>query len=658
MLKNLLNRILSPGPAPGPAPSPAPGPVPAPAAAPDDVAAADALIAEGNAREDAGDAAQAEALYLRAVALAPGHARAHLNLGIVLAARDDLDGAAKAYEQVLAIDPAHPFGNYNYARLALVRGDLARAEALVGEALRAKPAFPQALVVQSNVMDGLGRLGEAVAALEAALALQPDDPGAWYNLGLLLQRMGRADEAEPAIRRALAADPGNTSSLELLARVLRDQGFAEQALEPLREANARDPGNWTLRSLELLLMNFADGIPAQALWHRHQAFGADIERAVPVRFQPPAARLAAPRRVRVGYLSGDLILHPVPFFLIPVLEHHDRAQVEVFCYSFGQAADGVTRHLRQLAEHWRDAGGMTDAQIADAIHADGIDVLVDLAGHTERSRPGVFCQRPAPAQVAWLGYLNTTGLTRMDYRLCDARTDPLALSQPLHTERLLYLPDSQWCYRPMVDTAIDPVAPLERNGFITFGSFNAALKISSRIARRWGEMLARLPGSRLVVCNTHGLNKRAALLRDIEASGVAADRVEFVPRVGLDKYLGLFNGVDISLDTFPYGGGTTTLDSLWMGVPVLATTGETPVSRSAASVLQLLGMDDWVAPDLDAFVDVAVARASDLGTLASLRRELRPRMQASPITDMPRFVRDLEAAYGRMRDGGPSGSRP
>ena len=647
MLKNLLNRIL---PA---AASAKPAGAPLPALDRGDVARADTLVEQGNSLEDAGDLDGAESRYREAVAAAPGHARAHLNLGIALAAKGDSAGAERAYEACLAIEPDHPFANYNYARLALVRGDLARAETLVGEALRAKPGFPQALVVQSNVMDALGRLGEAVTSLEAALALQPDDPGAWYNLGLLLQRMGRADEAEPAIRRALAADPGNTSSLELLARVLRDQGFAEQALEPLREANARDPGNWTLRSLELLLMNFADGVPADALFRRHQAFGADMERAVPVRFQQPSARLAVPRRLRVGYLSGDLILHPVPFFLIPVLEHHDRTQVEVFCYSFGQTEDGITRHLRQLCEHWREVGKMTDAQIADAIRADGIDVLVDLAGHTERSRLGVFCQRPAPAQAAWLGYLNTTGLTRIDYRLCDRRTDPLELSQPLHTERLVHLPESQWCYRPMVDTAIEPVAPLERNGFVTFGSFNAALKISPRITRRWGEVLARLPGSRLAVCNAHGTSKRAAMLRDIEAAGVAPDRVEFVPRVGLDKYLGLFNGVDVSLDTFPYGGGTTTFDSLWMGVPVVAAVGDTPVSRSAASILTSLGLDEWIAPSLDEFVDVAVARASDRDALLRLRRELRPRLQASPLTDMPRFVRDLEAAYRGMLPGTP-----
>ena len=647
MFKTLLNRIL---PA---AASTKPAVAPSPALDRGDVDRADRLVEEGNGLEDGGDLDGAESRYREAVAAAPGHARAHLNLGIALAAKGDTDAAERAYEACLAIEPDHPFGNYNFACLALVGGDLARAEALVGAALRTKPGFPQALVVQSNVMDALGRLGDAVTSLEAALALQPDDPGAWYNLALLLQRLGRADEAEPAIRRALAADPGNASSLALLARVLRDQGFADQALEPLRDANARDPGNWTLRSLELLLMNLADDVPADALFRRHQAFGADMERAVPVRFQSPAPRLEASRRLRVGYLSGDLILHSVPFFLIPVLEHHDRTQVEVFCYSFGQAEDGITRHLRQLCEHWRDVAPMTDAQIADAIHADGIDVLVDLAGHTERSRLGVFCQRPAPAQVAWLGYLNTTGLTRMDYRLCDRLTDPPELSQALHTERLVPLPESQWCYRPMVDTAIDVVAPLERNRFVTFGSFNAALKISPRITRCWGEMLARLPGSRLVVCNAHGTSKRAAMLRDIEAAGVAADRVDFLPRVGLDKYLSLFNGIDVSLDTFPYGGGTTTFDSLWMGVPVVTAVGDTPVSRSAASILAPLGLDDWIAPSLAECVDVAVARASDHDALLRLRRELRPRLQASPLTDMPRFVRDLEAAYRGMSPGTP-----
>jgi len=650
MFKNLLNRILPTPVAPAPASvTPAPAPASAPVAAPDDVAAADALIAQGNALEDAGQLASAQGLYRQAVAKAPGHARAHLNLGIALAAAGDEDGAIAAYERVLAIDPRHPFGNYNFARLALMRGDLARAEGLIDAAVRAKPDFHQALVVQSNVLDALGKAGPAIAAIEAALRLNPDDAGAWFNLGALLHRQARADDAEPAIRRALALDADNRDAQLLLARVLRDQGFAAQALAAVRPAVERMPQSWTDRSFELLLTLFADDVPPDEVHRRHLRFGADLEQAVPARFRHAADDGAAGRRLRVGYLSGDLVLHPVTFFLLPVLELHDRTQVEVFCYAFSRTSDGLTDRLRGLAEHWRDAAAMTDTQLADAIHADGIDVLVDLGGHTGVARMPVFAQKPAPVQASWIGYLNTSGLTRMDYRLCDARTDPIAIAQPQHTERLVHLPVSQWCYRPMLDEAIAATAPFERNGHVTFGSFNAALKLTDAVLGRWGEALARLPGSRLVAGNVNSERKRAAIRAELARHGVAADRVEFLPRVPLNKYLDLYNAVDISLDTFPYGGGTTTLDSLWMGVPVATAVGGTSVSRSAASVLAELGMDDWVAPSLDAYVDVIVARASDRDGLRRLRRELRPRLQASPLTDMPRFVRDLEAAYRRMR---------
>ena len=308
----------------------------------------------------------------------------------------------------------------------------------------------------------------------------------------------------------------------------------------------------------------------------------------------------------------------------------------------------MTERLRAAADHWRDVASMPDEALADAIHADGIDVLVDLMGHAGMPRPGVFCQRPAPAQVAWLGYLNTTGLTRMDFRLSDARSDPPALAQPVHTERLVLLPASQWCYPPTATQAIDPVPPFERNGHVTFGSFNAALKVTPAACRRWAQVMLRVPDSRLVIGDITSESKRAAIRRDITSLGVADDRIAFVPRVPLDEYLGLYNQVDIAFDTVPYGGGTTTFDSLWMGVPLVATVGATPVSRSAAGILSALGLEDWIAPSVDGFVDVAVARAADRAGLRTLRRELRSRLRGSPLTDLPRYTRDLEAAYRAM----------
>ena len=646
MLKNLLNRFLAAPAAPAPAPAPTPAPAPAPA--PEDIARADALVAQGNDLEDAGDVVQAEAMYREAVAAAPSHPRAHLNLGVALAEKGDQEGAIAAYEQVLAIDPSHPFGNYNYGRLAFLRGDLAKAETLLAEALRAKPEFPQALVVRSDVLDALGKPAAAIEALQAALRLQPADAGAWFNLALMLQKSRRPDDAEAALERALEGEPDNPAALELQMRVLRDQGFAAEALVPLRKVIERDATSWAHRSFELMLMSFVDGVAASTQFRRHLEFGNDLERAVPVRFDSGADHGNPKRRLRVGYLSADYVLHAVTIFLAPVLECHDRSQVEVFCYSFGSKQDSMTERVRASADHWRDVASLSDDELADAIHADGIDVLVDLMGHTGQPRLGVFCQRPAPVQVGWLGYLNTTGLTRMDYRITDVRSDPPALSQPFHTERLVPMPASQWCYRALVSQDIDPDAPFERNGHLTFGSFNSALKVTPAACRLWAQTMLRVPGSRLVIGDVSSEHKRAAILRDIARFGVAEERVAFVPRVPFDEYLGLYNLVDITFDTFPYGGGTTTFDSLWMGVPVLATIGETPVSRSAASILTALGLEDWIAPSVDDFVDVAVARASDRAVLRALRTALRPRMQGSLLTDLPRYTRDLEAAYRRM----------
>ena len=576
MLKSLLNRFLS---TPTTA-SPSPAVSAAPAVVPDDVAGADALITQGNALEDAGSLEQAEALYRRAIALAPEHARAHLNLGIVLAAQARQDDAAAAYERVLAIDPRHPFGNYNYARLAYVRGDLVRAGSLVATALETKPDFVQAL--------------------------------------------------------------------ELRHGILRDEGFADAALALLQTIVRRDPTGWLHRAFELMVMNFTDGILPDVLFRKHAEFGGALEQAVPARFDRYRELGEPKRRLRVGYLSCDFMVHPVAFFLAPVLEHHDRSQVEVFCYSLTAKHDSVTARVRAAADHWRDVISLSDEELADAIHADGIDVLVDLIGYTGIPRPGVFCQRPAPVQVAWLGYLNTTGLTRMDFRISDVRSDPPGISQPVHTERLVYMPESQWCYPGAVKQEIDPVPPFERNGVVTFGSFNSALKITPEACRRWAQVMLRVPGSRMVIGNILSERKRAAILREIAGLGVAEERLTFLPRVHAADYLRLYEGVDLTFDTFPYGGGTTTLDSLWMGVPVVAAVGETPVSRSAASLLAYLGLDDWIASSVDDFVDVATARASDRQAIASLRLELRARLQASPLTDIDRFARDLEAAYRGM----------
>jgi len=467
MLKNLFHRLRAG------ATAEAPGPAAVPST--NDIAAADALIVRGNVLEDAGDAAQAEQLYREAVAKAPSHPRAHLNLGIVLAAKDDREGAAKAYEAVLALDPSHPFGNYNFARLLFIHKELRRAGELLDAALRAKPDFPQALVLRASVLDAMDKLPEAVEALEAANRLQPEDAGAWFNLALLNFKLERHDAAEAAVDRLLALAPRHPGALALRSRVMWDHNFVDEVLAPLARSVREDASNFALRSQELMVLNFSEGASAAELADRHREYGVDLEHAHPVRFDRFLGDRDPQRRLRIGYVSADFCLHPVALFMKPVLESHRRDGFEIFCYSSVGSPDHVTEECRAISDHWRQVEAMSDSELADAIHADAIDILVDLTGHTASPRLPTFSQRPAPVQVSWVGYLNTTGMTRMDYRLTDFRCDPPELSQPLHTERLVFLPDSQWCYRPFVESAPSVAAPCERNGFITFGSFNPLL---------------------------------------------------------------------------------------------------------------------------------------------------------------------------------------
>ena len=610
--------------------------------------AADRLIIEGNRAETAGKLHDACELYRKAAEIAPGYAKAHLNLGIGLEAIDDAGGAIKSYDAALAIDPGNPYANYNFGKLLYTRGDLARAELLLGAALKRKPEFPEARVALSNVYESQGQLASAAAALEIALAQRPGYAGAWYNYGNVLWKSGRLTEAETALRRATEIDPTSVSAFHLLGNVLRSQSRIGEAVEAFGAARRLAPDRFDLESMELLTLNFTDEISEGALAARHRAFGARLEKAFPPQFAPFRNRRDPERRLRVGYVSCDFNLHPVALFAIPLLERHDRSANEIYCYSTGSKTDEVTREVKARADVWRDVARKPDPELADTIHSDEIDILVDLTGHAGAMRLGVFARQPAPVQVTWLGYLSTTGLTRIQYRFCDAVTDPPQVTDHLHTETLVRLPHSQWCYRPLlaIDHAIEP--PCKRNGFVTFGSFNHVPKLTRTVRRLWVDILARLPDSRLVIVGVPEGQAKERLLEDFRAAGIAVSRLTVVPRVPLDEYFRWFNAVDMALDSTPYSGGTTTCDTLWMGVPVVTVLGPRSVSRSAASILSTVGLPDWIASTAEDYVRLAVRFAQDQTVIRNLRQSLRQRMRESPIMDEPRFVRDVENAYRGM----------
>ena len=610
----------------------------------DALAHARQLVTQGNTLEDAGDLAGALERYRQAVQAAPRHPEAHLNLGIGLAATGDAAGATQAYEAVLALDANHPFGNYNYANLVYANGDLARAEELLRRALASRPDFPQAHVQLANVLDERGDAAGAEQSFRASLALKPDYPGAHYNLAMLLWRQQKPAEALRSAEQAAALEPDNLAANALLGRLLVENGLGVEALAPVRKAIALAPDNMELRSRELFLMNLDESVQADALFQQHRDAGALLEQSVPPRFAGAWHGNPDPqRRLRVGFVSGDFRVHPVSLFLLPVLERRDRAQFEFFCYSRVEAADHITARVRELADRWVEAASLTNPELAAAIHADAIDVLVDLQGHTSNYALPALCEQPAPVQVSWMGYLNTSGLTRIGYRLCDVRGDPPAQSAPLHTEELVALPVSQWCYRPFFETPLLEEAPHVRNGAVTFGSFNAATKITDAMCERWARIVQKVPDSRLLVAGITSPAKQAAVLAALQRGGLPSDRARFAERVTLDEYLKLIATVDIALDSYPYGGGTTTFDALYMGVPVLTATGATPASRSAASILSGLGLDDWIAGSIEEYEQLAIERAADRETITRLRASLRSRLQGSGFMAEERFVHDLEA---------------
>jgi len=609
---------------------------------------ADALIAEGNKAENSGNLREACEQYRKAVLTAPGYAKAHLNLGIGLEAAGDIDAAIRSYEAALALDPGDPYANYDLGKLLCARGDLERAEPLIRAALDRRPEFPEAQVVLSNLHESRGDLAAALSTLESALKQRPDWAEVLFNYSGVLWKLRRLSEAETALRRAIAIDPGLVPAYGLLGNVLRRQARIPEALEVLGAARKLDPGRLDIESNELFMLTCWDEISTEALFVRHKDFGARLERAIARRFEPFGNSRDPERRLRVGYVSGDFNFHPVAFFTIPLFKRHDRSACEIFCYWTGDTVDDFTRQVQTHADVWRDVASMSDAGLAETINRDAIDILVDLSGHSGFFRLAVFAQQPAPVQVTWLGYLCTTGMTRIQYRFCDRHTDPPGMTDRFHTETLVRLPNTQWCYRPVVSIDCSEAPPLKRNGFITFGSFSNVLKLSPTSRRLWVEILTRLPDSRIAFAGVPQGPIRDGLIRDFEKAGIAAGRIATLPRMGYADYLRSFNDVDVSLDTTPYSGGTTTCDALWMGVPVITVPGTRSISRSTTSILATLGLSDWIATSPEDYVRLAVRCTEDRESIAELRRTLRGRMRASPLVDELQFARDVEDAYRRM----------
>ena len=490
----------------------------------------------------------------------------------------------------------------------------------------------------------------AVRHFERAIELQPANADYVSNCGEACRRAGWLDDAIEHCRAALAADPRHAGAGYNLALALHAVGEPAAAHAALTDALALQPDARARRSALLFLLCHQPGVSGATMLAEHQRWHELHARALLPACGPPRTGMNPDGKLRIGYVSGDFRRHSIACFIEPLLDHHDRTRFEVFCYDNTRTADDVTLRLRQCAARWRDITQLSDAAAAALITEDGIDILIDLSGHTADSRLLLFAHKPAPVQITYAGYLNTTGLAGMDYRISDGYADPVGVADAYHTERLLRMPHSQWCYRPPAPTPdVNPLPALKR-GVVTFGSLHSFAKLNREVIDLWARVLAHLPGSELLIAGVPDGETHARLHAQFAEHAVENARLHLLRKVDFDEYLKLYHRVDIALDAFPYNGATTTCESLWMGVPVVTLAGAYAAARSGVSLLTSAGYAELIAQNAEQFIDIATSLARDPERLAGLRASLRARLQESPLMDETGFTRAFEAlARGAFR---------
>lgn len=536
-------------------------------------------------------------------------------------------------------------------------GDHAAAAEAYRQTLELQPHDPRIWCNFGAELDAIGQAAEAKRAYRRALDLDPSLAQAWYNLGRLLQIGGQVAESESCYRVAAAqVDAGANRPLWLLiyrnwGLLLYNQGRPQEAVALYREALAEYAQAADLCSNLLLTMQYAEHHTQAETFAEHLAYAQRFETPLKADWLSHPNSREPGKRLKIGYVSPDFRAHAVAFFIEPVLAHHDPGQIGVYCYCNHLTPDEITLRLKSLVEHWRDISVISDDEAAKQVREDGIDILVDLAGHTAGGRLQIFARKPAPVQVTWLGYPCTTGLSAMDYRFSDAYADPIGMSARYYSETVYRLPDTFDCYSPPHDAPKVDALPALVQGGVTFGSFNNLAKLSRDVRTLWAQVLLAVPGSRLFL-KTAALADAATrqrLIDDFAAHGVGERRLIFASRdTTHSAHLNRYNQIDIGLDPFPYNGVTTSFEAAWMGVPVVTLAGNSFYSRMGVSMLTNLGMTDLIADTPEDYVAIAARLAGDLGRLKALRAGLRERLATSLLTDAQRFTRNLEKAYREM----------
>jgi predicted O-linked N-acetylglucosamine transferase (SPINDLY family) len=608
---------------------------------------------------------EAVASYREALRLNPGKAGTYFNLGNALKDLGRVDEAIEAYRRAIEIQPGFPDACVNLGTFLHHRGQMDEAIAIYEEALRAKPGYAPVLNNLGNALLELGRSAEAVQVYHQALRVKPDGAETHTNLGVALTGQGDLDRALTEHFRSIEIQPDYAVAYCNLGNVLKDRGQIDEAILAYRRAIELEPGDPGMNSNLIYALHFRPDQNECNIEEEQRSWNRKFCQPFSGGARPHANSRDPDRRLRVGYVSPDFRDHVVGRNLLPLFRCHDHANFEIVCYSSVLQPDSVTGEFRSRADRWHYAVGMSDSALAETIRNDAIDVLVDVTQHMARNRLPVFAQRPAPVQVSFAGYPESTGLDAIRYRISDRWLEGEGKMQDagrrmqdergvhdhpascdLHPASGVFLLDSFWCYLPSEEVPLNDL-PAKRNGHVTFGSLNNFCKINNHVLDLWSRLLERVPDSRLLMLSPVG-NHRQHALDFFGRKGTLPQRVEFLTPRPRREYLELYHRLDVALDPFPYGGHTTSLDALWMGVPIVTLAGSQAVSRAGLSQLSNLELRELVAYSEEEYLTITTGLVGDLSRLAELRRTLRSRMETSPLMDAPGFTRQIEGAYRAM----------
>ncbi len=608
---------------------------------------ADAHNNLGNVLFRQGMLKEAAACIRQALRLKPDHANAHFNLGNVLVGLKQLPDAIQCYRQTIRFDAKHADAHYH---LGL---------ALVGQEMfdEAAESFRQARCLNSEHADAHYNLGviyfrnkqivEAAECFRQAYRINPGLTDAHFNLGLIHLGNKQYAAAETCFQQVLQLDPMNASAHFHKGYTLWQKGQVGEAIACYRRTLEIQPELENAHSNLLYSLLFCPDYTPDTIQEENRRWYERHAHPLAREIRPHVNETDPERRLRIGYVSPDFREHCQAFFTTPLLSAHNHVDFDIFCYSDVPTPDETTSRLQSYADTWRNIVGQSDDRVADSIRQDRIDILVDLTMHMSKNRLLVFARQPAPVQVSWLAYPGSTGLRTIDYRFTDPYLEPPNRDGSHASEKPIRLADTFWCYDPLTGEPAVNELPALTNGFLTFGSFNNFCKVNTETLQLWARVLKATEDSRLIMLVSEA-ERRRFVLKVMEQEGIAADRISFVANQPRDRYLAFYHQIDIGLDTLPYNGHTTTLDSLWMGVPVLTLVGQTAVGRAGLSILSNLGMSEWIAETPEQFVTSARRLTADLPHLIRVRASLRQRLKASPLMDEPRFARHVEAAYRDM----------